>query len=69
MNTLLAPLAQTLSSNLPEFKSAELERAFEVASGAHAGQVRKSGEPYITHPVLPLVAEDCYYGFNTKFFL
>ena len=51
MNTLLAPLAQTLSAKLPEFKSAELEHAFEVASGAHAGQVRKSGEPYITHPV------------------
>ena len=51
MNTLLAPLAQTLSANLPEFKSAELEHAFEVASGAHEGQVRKSGEPYITHPV------------------
>ncbi|MEI6295851.1 MAG: RelA/SpoT family protein, partial [Actinomycetes bacterium] len=51
MNTLLAPLAQTLKANLPEFKSADLERAFDIASTAHAGQVRKSGEPYITHPV------------------
>ena len=51
MNTLLAPLARTLTTNLPEFKSADLERAFEIASTAHAGQVRKSGEPYITHPV------------------
>jgi GTP pyrophosphokinase len=25
--------------------------AFEVADGAHAGDVRRSGEPYITHPV------------------
>ena len=28
-----------------------LERAFNVANAAHAGQVRKSGEEYITHPV------------------
>ncbi len=26
-------------------------RAFEVGAEAHAGQTRKSGEPYITHPV------------------
>ena len=51
MNTLLAPLAQTLESTLPEFKSADLVRAFEVANEAHSGQIRKSGEPYITHPV------------------
>ena len=51
MNTLLAPLAQTLSANLPEFKGEELERAFAAAQTAHAGQFRKSGEEYITHPV------------------
>ena len=28
-----------------------LRRAWAVGSAAHAGQVRKSGEPYITHPV------------------
>jgi len=28
-----------------------LRLAFEVALAAHAGQVRKSGEPYITHPL------------------
>ena len=28
-----------------------LERAFDVAAKAHAGQKRKSGDPYITHPV------------------
>src|SRR5690606_17554185 len=28
-----------------------LRRAWEVAASAHAGQTRKSGEPYITHPV------------------
>jgi guanosine-3',5'-bis(diphosphate) 3'-pyrophosphohydrolase len=29
----------------------ELEHAIEVASKAHAGQKRKSGEPYIIHPM------------------
>lgn len=28
-----------------------LRRAYEVAERAHAGQVRKTGEPYITHPL------------------
>ncbi|MBQ2641688.1 MAG: bifunctional (p)ppGpp synthetase/guanosine-3',5'-bis(diphosphate) 3'-pyrophosphohydrolase, partial [Lachnospiraceae bacterium] len=28
-----------------------IERAYEVASSAHEGQLRKSGEPYIIHPL------------------
>ena len=28
-----------------------IERAFQVASAAHAGQTRENGDPYITHPV------------------
>lgn len=28
-----------------------IERAYEVAERAHEGQVRKSGDPYITHPL------------------
>ncbi len=28
-----------------------IEKAYEVAGTAHAGQVRKSGEPYIIHPL------------------
>ena len=28
-----------------------IEKAYEVAGSAHAGQVRKSGEPYIIHPL------------------
>ena len=30
---------------------AKLKDAFEVANSAHEGQLRKSGEPYITHPL------------------
>ena len=30
---------------------AQIENAYGVARAAHAGQYRKSGEPYITHPL------------------
>ncbi|HEY0199437.1 MAG TPA: bifunctional (p)ppGpp synthetase/guanosine-3',5'-bis(diphosphate) 3'-pyrophosphohydrolase [Rhodanobacter sp.] len=36
---------------LPEAQVERVLRAFEVGAEAHAGQERKSGEPYITHPV------------------
>ena len=31
--------------------SKKIRRAFETAKAAHAGQVRKSGEPFIIHPL------------------
>ena len=36
---------------LPEDQRATLIRAWRVGAAAHSGQTRKSGEPYITHPV------------------
>jgi len=36
---------------LPEAQRLQLRRAWAVGASAHAGQTRKSGEPYITHPV------------------
>ncbi|MDR1075466.1 MAG: bifunctional (p)ppGpp synthetase/guanosine-3',5'-bis(diphosphate) 3'-pyrophosphohydrolase [Xanthomonadaceae bacterium] len=39
------------ADHLPEKQKAILIRAWEVGAAAHAGQTRKSGEPYITHPV------------------
>lgn len=36
---------------LPEAQRHLLRRAWAIGAAAHAGQTRKSGEPYITHPV------------------
>ena len=36
---------------LPHEQLALLRRAWAVGASAHAGQTRKSGEPYITHPM------------------
>ncbi|GAB2564618.1 bifunctional (p)ppGpp synthetase/guanosine-3',5'-bis(diphosphate) 3'-pyrophosphohydrolase [Dyella jejuensis] len=36
---------------LPEQHIQRVLRAFQVGAAAHEGQTRKSGEPYITHPI------------------
>ncbi len=38
-------------ANHPKDDFSVVERAFAVAEEAHKGQLRKSGEPYITHPL------------------
>lgn len=48
---MIAPVIAALRDHYPSGKFAEVERAFEVAGVAHEGQVRKSGDAYITHPV------------------
>lgn len=47
--TLLAPLLASLESQGSDRE--RIVRAYEIAERAHQGQSRKSGEPYITHPV------------------
>ena len=49
--TLIAPLIGALKEHHPNADVASIERAFGVACDAHQGQLRKSGEDYITHPV------------------
>ncbi|HEU5035287.1 MAG TPA: bifunctional (p)ppGpp synthetase/guanosine-3',5'-bis(diphosphate) 3'-pyrophosphohydrolase [Mycobacteriales bacterium] len=56
---VLEPLLKTLRSNHPKADSRIVQRAFEVADRCHRGQFRRSGDPYITHPlaVATIVAE------------
>jgi len=42
---------ERVASYLPAEQLPLLRRAWEVGAAAHIGQIRKSGEPYITHPV------------------
>ena len=51
MSSLIAPLLGALKEHHPGANVSEVERAFEIARVAHTGQLRKSGEDYITHPV------------------
>lgn len=44
-------LAHTLRSYLPESNIQQVLRACQFADTAHGGVVRKSGEPYILHPI------------------
>ena len=44
-------LLKTARLNHPKADTSVIERAYAVAEQAHSGQLRKSGEPYITHPV------------------
>ncbi|WP_104135045.1 bifunctional (p)ppGpp synthetase/guanosine-3',5'-bis(diphosphate) 3'-pyrophosphohydrolase [Cryobacterium sp. Y62] len=44
-------LVKTVRLNHPKVDLSIIERAYTAAERAHDGQMRRSGEPYITHPV------------------
>ena len=44
-------LLRTVKTSHPKANLALIERAYAAAFRAHDGQKRKSGEPYITHPI------------------
>ncbi len=48
---MIAPVITSLRDHYPAVKVEDIERAFAAASTAHEGQMRKSGDAYITHPV------------------
>ena len=51
MNALITPVVNRLRDSNKESEVGVVERAFSAAEAAHRGQLRKSGDPYITHPV------------------
>jgi guanosine-3',5'-bis(diphosphate) 3'-pyrophosphohydrolase len=48
---LLQPLVGKIKQHSPKVDVREVVRAYICAERAHEGQLRKSGEPYIIHPV------------------
>ncbi|MDQ6687050.1 MAG: HD domain-containing protein, partial [Actinomycetota bacterium] len=50
-NPVLEPLFRVVRANHPKTDLALLERAYLTAEQHHRGQMRKSGDPYITHPL------------------
>ncbi len=50
-NPVLEPLFRAVRTNHPMADLTLLERAYTTAERLHAGQMRKSGDPYITHPL------------------
>jgi len=51
VNPVLEPLIKTVRTTHPKADIRLIERAYDVAAGLHAGQSRRSGDPYITHPL------------------
>jgi GTP pyrophosphokinase len=50
-NPVLEPILQTVRTTHPKADTAVIERAYVVAEEYHRGQLRKSGDAYITHPL------------------
>ncbi len=51
VNPVLEPLVAVHREMYPKANLAILQRAYEVAEAKHADQLRRSGDPYITHPL------------------
>ncbi|MBV8560178.1 MAG: HD domain-containing protein, partial [Acidimicrobiia bacterium] len=47
----LAPLLAIYRASQPRADTSLITRAYQVARAAHEGQVRRSGDPYIQHPL------------------
>jgi guanosine-3',5'-bis(diphosphate) 3'-pyrophosphohydrolase len=65
VNPVLEPLMKTIRATHPKADIRMVERAYDVAAHWHRDQKRKSGDPYITHPlaVATILAE---LGMNTE---
>ena len=65
----MSEINEKLQDILNAYEPAEqrlIQRAFEVASEAHADQIRKSGEPYIIHPLeVAVILKNLHLDANT----
>jgi len=50
-NSELQAVIRSVKANHPKADVSVIEKSFVAAEKAHATQLRKSGEPYITHPL------------------
>jgi GTP pyrophosphokinase len=48
---VLDPLIRAIRAAHPKADTRTMQHAYEVAEHCHSGQFRKSGDPYITHPL------------------
>ena len=51
INPVLEPMIKTVRATHPKADVRLIEHAYDVAAHWHTGQKRKSGDPYITHPL------------------
>jgi (p)ppGpp synthase/HD superfamily hydrolase len=51
MTGLVEPLLARLPAEFTATERGKIQHAFEFAAHRHAGQTRRNGDPYITHPV------------------
>jgi GTP pyrophosphokinase len=47
----LEPLFAVVRATHPKADTSDIERAYRLAERLHTGQLRRSGDPYITHPL------------------
>ena len=59
--TTITEIMSKLTAAKPQAQTDKVQKAYTIACQAHEGQVRASGERFITHPleVAALVAEIC----------
>ena len=63
--TEISQLIEQVRSYCPEADEAIIRRAYEFSAKAHEGQTRRSGEPYLQHP-LPYISYNPYYNMVVK---
>jgi GTP diphosphokinase / guanosine-3',5'-bis(diphosphate) 3'-diphosphatase len=51
LEVLRKALKASIAAHHPSADLKDVDRAFDLAVEAHAGQVRATGEPYVTHPI------------------